>query len=657
VPRQRLLLPEVTLPAVTVALGLELLRLEFTAVTGVYRDRLNGSLVGAAAIELGTLALGLLAPLACRALGLRRCLAATAAGVALTRLVVQLVPWASARLLLAPVGVVLLLWFVPAYLAATHGRPAGRWFGPSLLAGLAVDTALHGAWGTWDHAWTLSPPAVALTAALAAAVLLALRRFLAGDAPEARDPSITAALPLAGLGAALFLHALLWQNVARQTVFLGQPQQRAFLFVMVANGLALVAAAAAAVGVPALPVGWLVTGAAGGLLLATVLERRAPLAALLLGQVAAGLAVGWIGRRAATGRAERPGLRRTGAAWGAGMLLFGVLMVASYVGFERRVPFRYDWVPPIAAAVVAAAGAGALLGLGRAGEAPWPRPARPAAARSRAHAQPSLVVLLGLALLLAPAVMRPPARMALEPARGYPVRVMSYNLHGGFSPDGRMDLEGVARAVQASGAEVVGLQEVTRGWYSGGSTDLLAWLGRRLRMPQAVFAGESDRQSGNALLSRRPILASGVVYLPRGRAALARNYLWADVDLGAGQRLRVIVTHLHSGKASRGSAALRVAQVTRVVQDWGGRPATALLGDLNTAPDSPEVGLLAAAGLRDAWRTGGGGAADELTHPSDRPVERVDYVWLSPDLRATGFSAADSTASDHRALSVTVQPR
>jgi endonuclease/exonuclease/phosphatase family metal-dependent hydrolase len=71
--------------------------------------------------------------------------------------------------------------------------------------------------------------------------------------------------------------------------------------------------------------------------------------------------------------------------------------------------------------------------------------------------------------------------------------------------------------------------------------------------------------------------------LSRGRAALARNYLWADVDLGAGQRLRLIVTHLHS--ASRGSA-LQVAQVTRVVQDWGGRPATALFGASARRPPS-----------------------------------------------------------------------
>src|SRR4029453_8465501 len=101
---------------------------------------------------------------------------------------------------------------------------------------------------------------------------------------------------------------------------------------------------------------------------------------LLCGRVGGGRAVGWVGRRAATSPAERPGLTHTGIAWGAGMLLFGVLMVAYYVGFERRVPFRYDWVPPLAAAVVAAAGAGALLGLGRAGEAPSAPAAPPAPA-------------------------------------------------------------------------------------------------------------------------------------------------------------------------------------------------------------------------------------------------------------------------------------
>lgn len=68
------------------------------------------------AIELGTLALVFLAPLSTRALGLRPALWATAGGVAVVRLAMQLVSDPFGRLLLVLVGVVLLLWFVPVYL-------------------------------------------------------------------------------------------------------------------------------------------------------------------------------------------------------------------------------------------------------------------------------------------------------------------------------------------------------------------------------------------------------------------------------------------------------------------------------------------------------------------------------------------------------------
>ncbi|HET7518651.1 MAG TPA: hypothetical protein VFN05_13340, partial [Actinomycetes bacterium] len=69
------------LPVMTIALGLELLRLAFATSWAVYRERLDGSLEGLAAIELGTLALVFLAPLVHRVLGLRRALWVTAGGV------------------------------------------------------------------------------------------------------------------------------------------------------------------------------------------------------------------------------------------------------------------------------------------------------------------------------------------------------------------------------------------------------------------------------------------------------------------------------------------------------------------------------------------------------------------------------------------------
>jgi endonuclease/exonuclease/phosphatase family metal-dependent hydrolase len=259
-----------------------------------------------------------------------------------------------------------------------------------------------------------------------------------------------------------------------------------------------------------------------------------------------------------------------------------------------------------------------------------------------------------VALLLAPALfwVTAPDPVAAAPAAA--VRVMSYNLHFGFDVAGWSDLEATARAIEASGAEVVGLEEVSRGWYVNGSTDMLAWLQRRLRMPYARFAGASDPIWGNAVLSRYPIVGSQVIRLPREGVPLRRNALGVELDLGAGRRLRVVVTHLHHLEGPAG-ARVRLAQVPRLLDVVAGRPATVLMGDLNAEPGSAEVALLRRAGLTDAFAAAGGGPADERTWPSDRPARRIDYIWLSGDLTASGFVATTSTASDHRGIAVTVQ--
>jgi endonuclease/exonuclease/phosphatase family metal-dependent hydrolase len=661
------------LPVVTIALGLELLRLEFATAWAVYRERLDGSLEGLAAIELGVLGLAFLAPLVYRALGPRRALWATAGGVAVVRLAVQVVPGPSARLLLVLAGVALLLWFVPVYLRATAGTGAARGFGPVVLAGLATDTALHGGWGTLDRAWAINPATVTLTAVLAAVVFLALARLPAtvgsaeAGAPEtdrsgAGSRAVVAALPLGGLGAVLFLEVLLWQNLGRQAVMVGQPQHGVFLLVMSADALALVAAVAAAAGSwrvrrgspPFSPTGWAVTGAAAaGVVLGVVMERRTPVAALLLGQVAAAVLVGRIGRWVA-GRGAGLGLGPTTVAWGAGMLLFGMLVFAYYLVYERRLPYDNRWLLLVAAVAVAAAGAGAQLGLDRAAASGRSLPLPAAPARRWPVGVAWLPAVLGLALLGAPAVQRP-VLAAAAPARGCPVRMLTYNVHVGYGDDtGWMDLEGLAREIEMTGAEVIGLQEVTRGWYANGSADVLAWLARRLQIPYVAFGGAADPQFGNAILSRRPVLASGVVALPRGGSPRRSSYLWADVQGCKGQVLHLMVAHLHPPSGQRGSA-VRVEQVRRLLGDWGERRATVLLGDLNAGPASPEMRLLAKAGLLDGWRVAGGSRIRPPTGPSAEPEERIDYLWLSPDLRASRFGRTHGIVSDHRGVAVTVE--
>jgi endonuclease/exonuclease/phosphatase family metal-dependent hydrolase len=650
------------LPALTVTFGLQLLRLMVPTILSVERDRLGAPVPALALFAVGVMLLGFLgAPLE-RVVGTRRLLAVTAAGVALVRLALQLVPDAMVRWLVAPLGVVLFIWFMPAYLGATRGTKAGRRLGVALLGGLALDSALQGLFVTWDYAWRIDAVTVALALALAAGQLAALRGLLADRAVVARpsDAAPWAPLVLVGVGPALFLEALVLQNIGWQAVLGHRPETWAFLLVMVAN-LAGIAAGAAvtATGRPPWPV---VMALLLGLGVAVAQLRERPLVVLLAGQVTVAALLVMIVSGAA-GPADRPTVRsvstRTHAAWAFGMLLFLLLVLVYYAGFQWVLPFDNQALLPVAAGLLALAGIGARLAMA------------PAVLERRGVLRATFA--LGLVLLVAPAGGRPPARSpAYAPGRGFPVRVLSYNLHFGFDTAGWSRLEAIARVVEGSGAEVVALQEVSRGWYVDGSTDMLAWLRQRLRMPYAAFGPARDVLWGNAILSRHPILASGVERLPRGDlpqhegflwrhgAAWAhldqRSYLWARIDLGGGQTVRVIATHLHRTDRNEGDHAslVRVAQVRRLLAVWNHGAATVVMGDFNADPDWPEIALLRRSGLQDAWVAAGSPAAAELTRPSDHPAERLDYVWLSPDLRAGHFCATSGTASDHRGIAVTI---
>jgi endonuclease/exonuclease/phosphatase family metal-dependent hydrolase len=647
---------ELVLPTLTVVSGLQLLRLMMATVVGVYRDRLGAPLTSLALFAFLVVGLGFLAPPVARLLGRRRALLVAAAGVALVRLVVQLVPDPLARWLLAPVGVVLFLWFVPLWLVRD-----GRGFGLALLLGLAVDTALAGLGGSWDYAWSITPWTVALAAVLAGAALWALAALPDRRAHRSASPGRPRRpWSLAGIGPALFLHALIWQNLGWQATLSGRSQPLAFAVVMVANLAALAAGTAAAL---AREVRWPLAGTAlAGLAAAVALAHEATLAACVLGQAATAVLLVLIVRRATDPGAGPAGVRLgpLAGAWAGGMGLFVLLVFAYYAAYDVVLPFGNGVLPALAVGLLGVAAAVAMRGGARGAEAlaDGGSPGREGSRGTRNAAagfhSPWVPVGMGVVLLLAPVLFRvtAPDPVAAGPAPA--VRVLSYNLHFGFDVRGWSDLEGVARAIEASGAEVVGLQEVSRGWYVNGSTDMLAWLQRRLRMPHARFAGASDEIWGNAVLSRYPIVASEVMQLPREGVPLRRNALEVELDLGGGRRLDVVVTHLHHVEGPEG-ARVRLAQLPPLLERVAGRPATVLLGDFNAEPGSAEIALVRGAGLTDALVAAGGRPADERTWPSDRPARRIDYVWLSGDLAASGFAATTGAASDHRGVAVTVR--
>ena len=314
-----------------------------------------------------------------------------------------------------------------------------------------------------------------------------------------------------------------------------------------------------------------------------------------------------------------------------------LLVFLYYANYGLDIPGGAAAVPSIA---VAALIAGTIAAL-------------PALPKARSSSTPGLpVVLAGLALLLVPAVYwisgSEPEASQRAP---FPVRVMSYNLHQGFDQDGNLAIQGLADVIKAEQPSIVALQEVSRGWVINGAFDMLPWLSRELEMPY-FWAPAADSVWGNAILSKYPIVESSVHPMPNNsRLPMDRGYAVAVIALEDSTHLTVLATHLHHAEDE---GRLRAPQVTALLDAWGGENRTVLMGDLNARPWDPEIVLLEEAGLVDAFVASPEYDGPGYTFTARHPRKRVDYIWVSPDLRPTDFSLSGGSASDHLAVAVTL---
>ena len=623
-------------PALTITLGLQLMRVMFPAL--VMNKRAPDAAAEVAAIALCTFVLAFAAPLLPRWIGLRRALIVSAGGIALVRVVLQLVDQADARIWVASAGVLLFLWFVPAYLGYMRGLNRAPNLGAVILAGLAFDTALQGLFGTWDYAWTIAGGTLALAVGLSAAHLLSLRRFVNSIEPAAGgDVRLADALPLAGLGPVLFVQAIVIQNVARHSAILQITTPDAFLFVMFGNAVGLLLVSLLSLLRGAIVLRASVFVALVALILAVVVTTAPWPFTILPANAAVAMLLELIGRslyRPGDGRASSG----TAIAWGMGMLVFVLLVTVYYVAYERLLPFENDLL--------------IFVAIGLSGLAAWG-----AVEVARGASTPvahGVSFGIGVLLMIAPIVYRVVAPNRSPPAESvsFPVRVMSYNIHMGFNVDGWADMNALARTIEASGADIVALQEVSRGWYINGSIDTLEWLARRLNMHYA-FEGTADPVWGNAVLSRFRISRHGSLPLPEASVRPRRGLLWVEFQSGSSNPLLVIATHLHHDESGP-----RLAQIPVVLQEYRRRPDAyrVVVGDMNATPDSAEYALFSGVGLTDGYRLGGGDSGSGFTYRADNPTVRIDYIWLSPDLLVDGFRVLDGTASDHRGIAATIGP-
>ena len=625
-------LRRLALPALVTVLGLQSLRVYYPSLAWYLRDTVGVGSITLGGIAFATFLLGFVAPLVRRLFGSRGALWFAGGGLAGLRLLEQFSTDPALDLYLSLASVALFLIFWSTFIG--HSRAANGPDGPHRLAGgvivgLALDTLIKGAAGTLDLSWNPAIGAVVVVLALATLTLwlLAVEPTPLRTAPS--DVSWSHALPLVGLGSFFLIEALIVLNQGWVAQVSGIPSPTAFA-VLLLGILAMAAGAWMAFARPSLhrsPVAVL-----AALLVFLAVPRTVELSAylplvVLLIQFTLGWGLGLIALRGV--EPTRTGLGRTSVAITLGMLLYLLLAFVYYVSFDIALPLPRGWVVPLASLIYAACMIGAVR-----------RPAgRGAETDPTALAATGGLAALGIVIaLLLP--MSAPSPESSAPSG----RVMTFNIHSAFSRDGRLDPEAIARVIAARDPDVVALQEVSRGWLIDGSVDLVDWLARRLGM-EIIFAGTADPIWGNAILSRVGFLDHGSAPLPAADTLLPRGYVWAHVDLGLEAPVLVVATHLHHIAEEPGP---RLAQIPVLLEFWGSADHSVLMGDLNAEPTWPEMELILNAGMVDAWSEAGQGPG--LTWPADDPFQRIDWIWLSPDLQAIAAETVESTVSDHRAV-------
>ena len=620
------------LTALTLLFGAQSIRVLLPSLTFYWRAILGLTAGQVVAASYAPVTLAWLAPILAKRLGLGRTLLAFGVGLLLCRLVEQFSMTPAVDVWAALGGTACFMGLLPLLYsrARADGEAGLPSFALGLLLGLSLDTALRGATGTLDLSWIPAAWSRLIIVGLVGGFAMVLWRVTSRQASPPGE-RLRTSLPLIGLGPLLFVEWQILQNQGWVSALTGWSPTPVLAWIMLANVGALAAAAFAITREWPRSPWWACLP--GAVLTAALLVAEAPgwifAVAVLVGIVSAGLLLAVI-----VGAAKPPaapaGVASLSFVFGLALLCLPGLVTLYYVSFLiQMLPFPRSALVPLVGAGLAVCALGAA----------WQR--RPGRG---AHAPDWMPVRLGALLLLAPfavwladvtAVPQP-----IAPAGGS-VRVMTYNIHAAFGMNASLDVDAVAQVITDSDAEVVGLQELSRGWLINGSADLLPLLSRRLSMPAAVMGPATDPVAGNALLSRYTIVAGGHGELPQLDSLVGRGYVWAHIAWGAGEPLLIMTTHLATERVD-----IRVAQVRAVLNAWAGRPRTVLMGDMNAGPGSPETQMILEAGFVDAWTESG---------QPERP--RIDWIFHTPDLMARDVVVIESPASDHPAYAATIGPK
>lgn len=197
-----------------------------------------------------------------------------------------------------------------------------------------------------------------------------------------------------------------------------------------------------------------------------------------------------------------------------------------------------------------------------------------------------------------------------------------------------------AEAIRGVDADVVGLNEIRGVGRDAGydaQTDILAELaGYPYHHFSEAIKFEGVNPYGNGLLSRERIVKLETLPIPAPEIKSGSDWyedrMLTKATLGSG--LTVMTVHVG---LNRDEKELAVKTILENIES----KKCILMGDFNMDPDDTLIDK-----IREKLRDTGMGAG-EKTFPSDAPMRRIDYIFVSPDIKVLRTETPALVVSDH----------
>lgn len=227
------------------------------------------------------------------------------------------------------------------------------------------------------------------------------------------------------------------------------------------------------------------------------------------------------------------------------------------------------------------------------------------------------------------------------------ITVMSYNIHHGADKDEKLQLAAMGAFIKASGADIIGLQEVDSVCTRSGGVDQMKELGRITDMYYAFVRHYAYQGGayGMGILSRYPITDAS-----NKRMSLLKSkspstaMISALIGISKKKQIRFASAHFALDDSSR------KVQAHEAVRYLAADPYPVILtGDLNATPEAPEIQYL------QSFFTGTD-PKQIMTYPAPVATKKIDYILVRKKnlVRVKKHVVPQNSLSDHLPVAATI---